>query len=256
MNTAMRTILIVGVTVLALSSLSQAYTYTTAPSYNSGGTVDQGAGGMIMLNIRFSFTTGVLTMDPQATTVYLAPRPVGSFDPSVAWGVLDGTAYSRRLGFDDVNRPRVLVDQVLAATGGYIWIDKISGSPELKCYYAQNPLASSSTNPITQTYTYYGEMFGTGTSSSKWRWDGMMDHNAYAVDMARITMGSGETFTQTYKIYIGDANGDEIMDGGAPKYQSTTEVWTWTTPVPEPATLTMLALAGAILAARRRRRIG
>lgn len=262
MKTVMQTIIAFEFLILALASASHAsYVYTTAPGYDSGGAADQGAGGMIMLDIRFAPVTdtggivvgGTLTMDPQPTTVYLAPRPLGSFDPAAAWGVLDGTAYSRRLGFDDANRPRVLADQVHASTGGYIWIEQLSASPELKCYYAQSALCKSSTNPITATYTFYGEIFGTGTSSTKWQWDGKMDHNAYAVDLADIQMGSGRTFSATYKIYIGDSTGNEILNPDlTPKFTSATEVWTWTTPVPEPAATALLALGSLSLLARRR----
>jgi hypothetical protein len=256
MNASIRAFALSGILVLALSASSQAYVYTTAPGYNSAGDANKGAGGMYMLNVYFAATRdangmvtgGALSMDAQAKTIILAPRPVGSFDPNAVWGVLDGTAYSRRLGWN----PGTGLTDIPA--GDSIWIQLMSASPEVKCYYAQEPNCATYPNAITQTYTYYGGMFGTAGSSTKWQWDQRMDHNANAVDMTSVQVGTAQTFTATYKLYIGDSSGNEILNPDlSPTFTSATEVWTWNVPAPEPATLAILAI-GALLAAGRRRR--
>jgi len=251
----MRTVLIIG-TILTCSLATFAHaSYLPVPGYNSGGTTDgiEGGGGMCMLNVSFTavkdgngiVTGGTLSMVPQGKTIYLARRPAGSFDPAAVWGVLDGTGYSRRLGW---NPGTGLAD---IPAGDSIWIQRVTASPGLKCYYAQNANPAASANPITKAYTYYSGMFGTAGSDTKWQWDQMMDHNAYALDMADAQWVAGQTLNATYKLYIGDAGGNEILNAQQePMFQSATEVWTWT--VPEPTTLCLLTTGLATFARRKK----
>jgi len=257
---------IVGLSLLALgwTPVAHAALFTTAPSYNSSTSptlstiiptsnplyayYNQGGdGGMYMLNVSYTAATSTLSVAAQAKTITLAPRPTGSFDTAQAWGVLDNTAYSRRFGWN----PGTGLSGI--PSGDSIWIQVTSQTAGLETFYAQNASPGSSANTITQSYTYYGGIFGTGGSSTAWQWDQLMDHNAYAIPLANIQYGVGQTFTATYDLYIGDASGNRL-----PGFTDATETWTWTSPalspsdVPEPASLSVMS-AGAILLLRRRR---
>ncbi len=71
-----------------------------------------------------------------------------------------------------------------------------------------------------------------------------MDHNAYAVALGDIT-SANQTFTATYHLYIGDADGTPMAGFGD---ASTT--WTWkgpaVAPVPEPSPTGLLAVGGLL----------
>lgn len=202
---------------------------------------------MTMLNVTMSGNN----LAVQPLTDYFAAgsgpvmkvAPVGTYDPAAAWSVLNGTAYSRRLGWYDPNQDDFYAtysSQLSDGAGGhyYLWIEKIAGSPELKTYAVletQNP-----TGPYTP-------IFGTDGSETKWLWDGMMDHNANAVSLADLS-APNQVFTATYHLYVGDASGTAVSGFG-----DTTTTWTWIGPaaVPEPATLGVLALAGMLMWRRR-----
>ena len=100
----------------------------------------------------------------------------------------------------------------------HVWIEKIGGSPELKTYFINEDVTGDPGTPYTP-------IFGTDGSSTKWRWDGKMDHNAYAVGLQYLTT-SNQLFTATYHLYIGDADGNPV-----PGYGDTTTTWRWKGPV-------------------------
>lgn len=222
---------------------------------------------MAMLNV--AFNTGTNTLSVQAENTHpsfsggtlpaLTYIPASSYDPSKPWNVLNGgVAISRQLGWDDntalhgsgITIPGSLPYQIQAAyPGGSIWIERVSQSPGLETYFADGMfgVGGSSSGALAGTPQPYSNMmtglpiiyannyngiFGTGGSSTKWQWDGTMIHNVYAVPAAYITM-QNQVFTATYKIYVGDANGDEILAAAS---ASTTTTWSWkgpaTVPVP------------------------
>jgi hypothetical protein len=72
-----------------------------------------------------------------------------------------------------------------------------------------------------------------------------MDHNACAVSLSDITMPS-QVFSAYYKLYIGDAQGNETLNADNSSAASY-ETWTWQAPanLPEPAVLSLLLLGAA-----------
>jgi hypothetical protein len=179
---------------------------------------------------------------------------VVSYDPTKPWAVINGTAYSRELGWYDMGTGGMgmggddfYATYAMQLSGNSLWIERTGGSAELKTYFVDE--ASSWDMTANGPYT---PIFGTDGSDTKWRWDGYMDHNAYAVDLTDITMPN-EIFTATYHLYVGDALGNPV--GG---YGDTTTTWTWQGPevaaVPEPAALSLAVLGlAASMAARKRR---
>ena len=184
-----------------------AHAYSSPPSWMP----------MTMLNVSFNPSTMKLDVVDQATKmgvgVYagLTLAPLGTYDPTQPYAVLNGTQYSRRLGWDDANKnsgdPALLINNLIQTTygaGAGIWIDCLSKSAGLESYLAVGMNGMGSPNS-------YSGIFGTAGSDSKWKWDGMMDHNTYAVGLNNIT-SPGQLFSATYKVYIGDANGVEILN--------------------------------------------
>ena len=79
--------------------------------------------------------------------------------------------------------------------------------------------------------TYPG-IFGTAGSSTKWKWDGMMDHNTNAVPFSSLTKPN-QFFSAYYKIYVGDTTGNELLvdkNGVAVTSAATTTTWAWQGP--------------------------
>jgi hypothetical protein len=194
---------------------------------------------MTMLNV--SFDPGTLTLDVANASLVpvLNLAPPGTYDPAQPWSVLNGTEYSRRLGWDDANKnnpdPSTHILNLVQTTygsGASLWIESIAQSPELKCYLAVGMNGMGSPDS-------YSGIFGTAGSSTKWQWDGMMDHNTYAVSLSDIS-SPGQLFSATYKVYVGDAAGNEILNPDLSS-ASTFETWTWQA-VPEPTMLSLAAL--------------
>ena len=96
-------------------------------------------------------------------------------------------------------------------------LKSLGGSPELKTYFINEDVTGDPATPYTP-------IFGTDGSSPKWKWDGKMDHNAYAVDL-RCLNASNQLFTATYHLYIGDAAGNTNLAFG-----QTTTTWRWKGP--------------------------
>jgi len=210
---------------------------------------------MTMLNVSFDTATLNLDVVDQATKmgagVYpvLTLAPVGTYDPAQPWGVLNGTEYSRRLGWDDVNKNQTdgtaILDKIHTTygPGANLWIECIAQDPALKCYLAIGRYGVNANNTLTvdPAINAYSGIFGTAGSSIRWQWDGKMDHNTYAVSLSDIT-GPGHLFSATYKVYVGDAAGNEILNPDLSS-ASTIETWTWqAVAVPEPAALSLAAM--------------
>ncbi len=208
---------------------------------------------MTMLTVSFDTATLRLAVVDQATKmgagVYpvLTPAPMGTFDPAQPWGVLNGTAYSRRLGWDDVNKNQTdgtaILDKIHTTygPGANLWIESIAQASALNCYLAigRYGVNANNTMAVDPTINAYSGIFGTAGSSTRWQWDGKMDHNTYAVSLSDTTR-PWQLFSATYKVYVGDAVGNEILNPDLSS-ASTIEIWTWQA-VPEPATLSLAAL--------------
>jgi hypothetical protein len=223
--------------------------------------------GMTMLNV--SYSNGQLSVVDQTTVVplgidtYNDPAVTsgttgygrlnetattwGSFDPAQPWHVLNGTAFSRRLGW---NSGTGLAD--IASTYGSdasIWIETESIAAGLKTYKAVGKFGVNANNTTTvdPAIGAYSEILSN--VGDKWNWGNKMDHNTYTVDKARLALG--QTYSATYKVYVGDATGNEIFNPGGSS-TATHETWTWTAvSVPEPASLCLLAFAAGALLIRR-----
>jgi hypothetical protein len=189
---------------------------------------------MTMLNVSFNPNILALAVEDEASKLGAGVYPVlsvatnGTYDPAQPWSVLNGTAHSRRLGWDDPNRrdPNTAthVLNLIKATygaGAGVWIELLARTPGLESYLAVGNYGTNS--PLA-----YSGIFGTAGSSIRWQWDGQMDHNTYAVNLYDIT-AANQLFSATYKVYVGDSLGNEILnpDGSS---ASTIETWTWQGP--------------------------
>ena len=176
---------------------------------------------MAMLNVAFNSSTNTLSVQdlhthpsfPGTTLPALTYVPAGTYDPTKPWNAVNGgVAISRQLGWDDntalhgsgITVPGSILYQVNAAyPGGSIWIELTSKSPGLETYFADGMFGVGGTSsgmltgtpqpysnmmgfPIIYANNYYG-IFGTNGSPTKWKWDGTMIHNVYAVPAAYIT---------------------------------------------------------------------
>jgi hypothetical protein len=216
---------------------------------------------MTMLNVNFDTNTLRLDVVDEAVKVGTNVYPVltvatnGTYDASKPWAVLNGTAYSRRLGWDDPNRRNAdtslhISNLLFNAYGpeAAIWIECVSRSPGLEAYLAIGKFGVNTNNSATNAdgsviidpaLNAYSGIFGTAGSSTKWKWDGQMDHNTYAVRLCDITV-TNQLFTATYKVFVGDSAGNEILNPDSSS-ASTTEVWTWQGPATlVPPALTIL----------------
>jgi hypothetical protein len=194
-----------------------------------------------MLNVSFDTANLQLDVVDEATMMGAGVYPVftlaplGTYDPAQPWSVLNGTDYSRRLGWNPASGFSLATIQATYGSGAGIWIESLSTSPGLESYLAVGMDGMGSPNS-------YSGIFGTAGSSTKWQWDGMMDHNTYAVSQSDIT-SPNELFSATYRVYVGDSLGNEILNPGGSS-ASTIETWTWQGPatVPEPTALSLAAL--------------
>ena len=195
---------------------------------------------MTMLNI--SLTGGKLaivelaTKSPFNTTPPTYPvlstvAPAGTFDPAKPWAILNGTAYSRRLGWNPASGFNAVAVQTAFGSNAAIWIERISASPGLQTYQAIGTYGvnSNGTTTIDPAANGYAPIFGTAGSSIRWKWDYLMDHNVNAVPAAYITQAN-QHFSATYRIYVGDnVTGTDIAPAAA--YTTT---WGWTGPATVP----------------------
>jgi hypothetical protein len=189
---------------------------------------------MLMLNVTLNASNQLavettpyiirLTVAPGAydSTSKTYDLSVVTFDPAQPYAVLNGTAYSRVLGWYDQGTTGANGDDfydtyAAQLSGNYVWIEKTGGSPELKTYLINEDVTGDPGTPYTP-------IFGTDGSSTQWRWDGKMDHNAYAVALEHLTVPN-QLFTAAYHLYVGDAAGNPV-----PGYGDTTTTWRWQGP--------------------------
>ena len=210
---------------------------------------------MTMLNV--SFDPGTLRLDvvDEATKlgagVYpvLTLAPLGTYDPAQPWSVLNGTAYSRRLGWNPALGFSLATIQATYGPEAGIWIESLSESPGLESYLAVGKYGVNANNTTTvdPAINAYSGIFGTAGSSTRWQWDGKMDHNTYAVSLSDLT-SPNELFSASYRVYVGDSLGNEILNPDSSS-ASTVETWIWQGPatVPEPTALSLGALGSVSL---------
>lgn len=242
-------------------TIVSAYAYSPPPSWMP----------MTMLNVSLDANNNVM-IETTAGIPRLQPAPgtynsithtydlsAVSYDPAQPWAVINGTAYSRELGWYDMGTGGMgmgmggmggddfYATYAMQLAGHSLWIERTGGSAELKTYFVDE--ASSMNMNANGPYT---PIFGTDGSDTKWRWDGFMDHNANAVNLTDIT-APDQIFTATYHLYVGDALGNAVAG-----YGDTTTTWTWQGPavavVPEPTAIVLAALGlGGLIAARKRK---
>jgi beta-lactam-binding protein with PASTA domain len=180
-------------------------------------------------------------------TATFAPG-IGIFDPTRIWSALNGTAFSRQLGWNDPNYDYVLPPDTsptsvlfpiheLYGPGACIWIESLSKSPGLNTYLAVGMWGVNADDTLIVDYANpsgvpYSGIFGTDGSSGRWHWDGFMDHNVSTVSFSYLN-ASSQLFTATYRLYIGDAEGNELLvdkNGNSVSSASTTTAWQWLGP--------------------------
>ena len=217
---------------LTIGGVSGSFSVTTN-QYNAPPTwmpmtmlnITLGAGNV--LAIQDLSTKSPFNTIPPTYPVLSTVATAGAFDPAKPWAVLNGTAYSRRLGWNPGAGMNATAIQTAFGANASIWIEKISSSPGLETFqavglYGVNANGATTIDPAANGYA---PIFGAAGSSAKWQWDYMMDHNANAVPAAYITTPN-QAFSATYRIYVGDSTtGADIAPSAA-----TTTAWGWTGP--------------------------
>ena len=171
---------------------------------------------MTMFNVNFDTNSDKLSIVSEATKLGAGVYPAlvfntkangsadttnttpANFDPSKPWSVLNGTVFSRRLGWYDPassSATNVLSQvQAVYGSGASVWISSLSKSDGLQSYLAVGKFGVNSlgttnadgTPVIDVSAGGYSGIFGTGGSSTNWQWDGQMDHNVYAVALSNL----------------------------------------------------------------------
>lgn len=177
------------------------------------------------------------------------PGPgIASFDPVQPWAILNGTAFSRTLGWNDpgyqytdipANDPSSIIYKIKSIYGpdADIWIESLNRPSCLDSYLAVgmwgvNADGTQNIDNANPTGIPYSGIFGTLGSPARWRWDGVMDHNTYAVPFNCLD-APNKPFTTTYRLYIGDSQGNELLIdkyGNPVSSAAATTVWNWTGP--------------------------
>jgi hypothetical protein len=196
------------------------------PQIGGGQTGMMGA-PMKHADIMFDGTNIAVHVDDTVATPWLRPlTPPNEFDPTKPWSVLIGRAYNFQYAWN----PGGFIS---LPAGTWIWVERLHHDPGLEVYLRPPQWTSGPT--WTELFTADGE---------RWKWDGAMQHNAYAVlDPAQ------SVYTAEYRVYIGDIVTGEPVPG----YGSADVTWTWNaTVVPEPAALALLAPCAGLFLRRRR----
>lgn len=194
------------------------------PQMGGGQVAMMGGAPMKHLDVSFDGTDISVHIDDTVATPMLRPlTPPDAFDPSESWAVLNDKAYNFQYGWNPSGF-------ITLPGGAGIWIQRLGQDPELEVY-ARPPAIDPA----------YAPLFAN--DGDAWKWSGAMTHNAYAVlDPTR------DTYTATYRVYIGDAVTGEALAG----YGSTDVTLAFSaTPVPEPATIGLVALLPVLMRRRR-----
>jgi hypothetical protein len=193
-----------------------------------GGQVGMMDASMKHTDVMFDGTNITLHVDDTVATPVLRPlTPPDEFDPAQPWSVLSGKAYN----FQNAWNAGGFI--TLPADSG-IWVERLHQDAGLEVYLRPPMFTTGSTYP--QIFTADGDL---------WKWNGSMQHNAYAVLDPQQS-----TYSATYHVFIGDATTGVPLPG----YGSADVTWTWNaSPVPEPSSFTLaVAGIGAMLLFRRR----
>ena len=149
---------------------------------------------MTMPDVTFNTTTKKLAVVDAGINAPLAANTVangnltagvGTFDTLQPYTVLNGTVFSRRLGWNDPAAVNLIQDDINTVYGfqadgftprGYVWIQSLSQSPGLNTYLAVgnwgvNADGSMTVDAMNPTGPIYSGIFGTAGSSTKWKWD-------------------------------------------------------------------------------------
>jgi hypothetical protein len=190
---------IVGLTAVALHA-----NYVT-PKIGGGQT---GGGTAPMKHADVFYSNHQITVVVDGTVATPILRPITSpqeFDPAQPWSVLGYQAYNWQYAFNPGG-------PISLDPGTKIWVERVYQDPELHVYLRPPQWVYS---PETPKWT---EIFLA--DGDRWRWDGAMQHNAYAVCGPRQSV-----YTATYLVYIGD----EFTGEPLPGYGSDTTTWIWNT---------------------------
>lgn len=148
-----------------------------------GGQVSQAGAPMKHADITLVGTTLNVHIDATVPVPLLRPLTApNEFDPAMPWTVLQEKAHNFQYGWNPSGF-------WAPPSGSAVWIEQLDLSPDLEVYYVAGLPVSPPYDPI----------FGTEGSSTRWKWDGFMTHNAYA-----ILNPSESTYHATYKVYLGD----------------------------------------------------
>jgi hypothetical protein len=180
-----------GVVLLAAPTIRAEY---VMPKMGGGQTMAP----MIHTDVMFDGRDIALDFQLEGEFPMLRPlTPPDEFDPTLAWSVLQGTAYNFQYAWN--------AGGFITLPGGTgIWVERLHHDEGLVAY-----LRPPSNPAWSEVFTHDGY---------RWKWSGAMAHNAYAVLHPRQVQ-----YEATYKVYIGDAATGEPVAG----YGSATITWTW-----------------------------
>lgn len=182
-----------------------------SPTFGGG----QSHGEMLHVGISYDSTAKRLVVSLPKAGEWEEPTlrpltPPDAFDPgAIYYSALNGKAYNVQYGWSAAS-------YFAFPAGSAIWIERVHQSnPDLQAYEAGTWL------PILST------------DGAKWRWSGVMTHNAYTAPL------STSDYEATYRVYFADAttgSRDLYLDYGADEV-----TLKWHT-IPEPAMLGFLGL--------------